>query len=82
MSEIEILDSSVHTNSDGQKFIAALVDDTNDGRVKLVIMFDEEGYTAVLDLDMLIEEEDVSAKRHAHLGTEYDELLRETLWDN
>lgn len=82
MSEIEILDSSVHTNSDGQQFVAALVDDTHDGRVKLVIMFDEEGCTAVLDLDTLIEEEDVSARKHKNLGTEYDSLLREMLWDD
>jgi hypothetical protein len=82
MSEIEILDSSVHTNSDGQQFVVAIVDDTNDGRVKLVVMFDEEGYTAVLDLDTIIEEEDISAKKHTHCGAEYDELLREALWDN
>lgn len=82
MSEIEILDSSIHTNSDGQQFVAALVDDTHDGRVKLVIMFEEEGCTAVLDLDTLIEEEDVSAKKHTHMGAEYDSLLRDLLWDD
>lgn len=81
MAEIEILDSSVHPNPEGEKFVAALIDDANDGRVKLVIMFEEEGYTAVLDLDSLIEEEDISAKKHTHLGGRYDTYLRDLLWE-
>jgi formate-dependent nitrite reductase cytochrome c552 subunit len=81
MAEIEIIDSSIHHNPEGERFVAALIDDANDGRVKLVIMFEEEGYTAVLDLDTLIDEEDISAKKHTHLGGRYDTLLRDLLWE-
>jgi hypothetical protein len=81
MAEIEILDSSIHSNSEGEQYAVALIDDANDGRVKLVIMFEEEGYTAVLDLDTLLEEEDISAKKHSQLGGRYDFLLRDLLWE-
>lgn len=81
MSELEILDSSVHNNVGAEPFVAALIDDTYDGKVKLVIMFKEEGCTAVLDLDMLIEEEDISGKKHHQLGSKYESLLRDLLWE-
>jgi hypothetical protein len=81
MADVEILDSSIHPNPEGEQYAVALIDDANDGRVKLVIMFEEEGYTAVLDLDTLLEEEDISAKKHSQLGGRYDFLLRDLLWE-
>jgi hypothetical protein len=79
MSEIEILDSAFHSNGEGEPFTVALVDDTNDGKVKLVIMFEDEGYTAVLDLDTLIDEENISARHHHQLTAKLDRKLRDQL---
>lgn len=79
MSEIEILDSAYHSNGEGEPFTLALVDDTNDGKVKLVIMFEDEGYTAVLDLDTLIDEENISSRHHHHLTSKLDRKLRDQL---
>ena len=43
-------------------------------------MFDEPDYTAVLSLDALLDEEDVSADKHKSQGDKYDDALRDALW--
>ena len=80
MSRIEIIQSSFHTNGRAAPFYAAIIDDPRDGAVKLVIMFDEPDYTAVLSLDALLDDEDISAERHKSRGDVYDDALRESLW--
>ena len=80
MSDIEIVQSSFHPNGRGAPFYAAIVDDPNGGDTKIVIMFDEPDYTAVLSLDVLLEDEDVSAERHKSRGDQYDDVLRDALW--
>ena len=79
MSEIEILDSALHPNGEGEPLTLALVDDTNDGKVKLVVMFADEGYTAVLDLDTLIDEENISPRYHHSLTAKLERKLRDQL---
>lgn len=79
MSEIEILDSAFHQNGEGEPFTVALVDDTNDGKVKLVVMFADEGYTAMLDLDTLIDEENISPRYHHSISMKLDRKLRDQL---
>lgn len=80
MSRIEIIQSSFHTNGRAAPFYAAIIDDPRDGAVKLVIMFDEPDYTAVLSLDTLVQDEDVSHKAHGYSGDFYDDALRDVLW--
>lgn len=80
MSEIEIVQSSFHSNGRAAPFYAAIVDDPDAGDTKIVIMFDEPDYTAVLSLDVLLDTEDVTAKLHDSRGDRYDDLLRDALW--
>ena len=80
MSEIEIVQSAFHSNGRAAPFYAAIIDDPDSGDTKLVIMFDEPDYTAVLSLDVLLETENVDAKEHGYHGDVYDDLLREALW--
>lgn len=61
-------------------FIVAIVDDLAEGDTKLVIMFDEEDFTAVLSLDTLIETEDISPEANSWRGDKYDKALRSSLW--
>lgn len=77
---MRIVSKDYHSNGSASPFIAAIVDDPSDGDTKLVIMFDEEDYVAVLSLDYLIRDEDVSAKYNGHNGDKY-EKLRDFLWD-
>jgi len=74
-----ILDSDVHANGKAQPFTVSIVDDPNDGETKLVVMFDEPGHIAVLSLDCLINEEDVSSKCHNSHGDKLEEDIRELL---
>jgi len=71
-----ILDIDAHPNGKAAPFTAAIVDDPNDGETKLVVMFEEEGHIAVLSLDRLIDEEDISAKSHTNHADKLEELLR------
>lgn len=80
MSEIEIVQSSFHPNGRAAPFHAAIVDDADSGDTKIVIMFDEPDYTAVLSLDALLDDEDISAERHKSRGDLYDDSLRDALW--
>ena len=78
MINLGIVDKALHKNSSGVPFVVAVVDDAEDGDTKLVVMFEEEGHTAVLSLDKLIEEEDI-ATTTAH-AAEMEEQLRPELW--
>lgn len=80
MSEIEIVQKSFHGNGRAAPFYAAIVDDPDGGDTKLVIMFDEPDYCAVLSLDTLVQDEDISAKAHGFHGDRYDDALRDALW--
>jgi len=77
---MEIVQSAFHPNGRGAPFYAAIVDDPKTGDVKLVIMFDEPDYTAVLSLDALLQDEDISVERNGWRGDKYDEVLRDALW--
>lgn len=81
MADIEIVQRSFHGNGRAAPFCAAIIDDPESGDTKLVIMFDEPDYTAVLSLDTLVQEEDVSASAHGFHGERYDDLLRDALWN-
>jgi hypothetical protein len=80
MSDIEIVQSAFHSNGRAAPFYAAIVDDPANGDTKLVIMFDEPDYTAVLSLDTLLYDENISAKVHGFHGEKYDDALRDALW--
>lgn len=79
---LQILDLAYHRNGvGGMPFQVALVDDANSGDVKLVIMFEQEGYTAVLSVDKLHEDEDISVS-NAWRGDQYEEALRPEMWND
>lgn len=80
MSEIEIVQSEYHSNGRAAPFYAAIVDDPDNNDTKLVIMFDEPDYTAVLSLDSLLDDEDVSEAVHRSRGDVFDDTLRDILW--
>jgi hypothetical protein len=77
---MEIVSKDFHANGSGAPFMVAIVDDPKDGDTKLVIMFDEPDFTAVLSLDYLLRDEDISSRYNGHDGARY-EKLREDLWD-
>jgi hypothetical protein len=79
MENPEILQKSFHANNRAAPFFAAIVGGES-GDLKLVIMFDEQDYTAVLSLDALIGDEGISADAHKSLGDIYDDALRDALW--
>lgn len=78
VSEFEIIDSALHSNGSAVPFVVAIVDDASEGDVKLIVMFEDEDYTAVFSLDEL-KEEDISSRAHASSGRKY-EHLRDILW--
>lgn len=81
-NRLQILDLDFHRNGvAGKPFKVALVDDANEGDVKLVIMFEEEGYTAVLSVDKLHEDEDITFASNSWRGDEYEVALRSEMWE-
>jgi hypothetical protein len=76
---LEIVQKVYYVNGECAPFWVAIVDDPAEGDTKLVIMFEDEDFTAVLSLDDLIENEDVSEPWDADV---YENVLREHLWDN
>jgi hypothetical protein len=80
MSEYQIVDRAFHRNGNAVPFVAALVDDAENDDVKLVIMFEDEDYTAVFSLDRLLDDEDISAKTNSWSGSRF-EFLRDLLWN-
>lgn len=79
MREYEVLDSAHHSNGAAVPFVVAIVDDADEGDVKLVVMFEDEDYTAVLSLDRLEEDEDISERTNGWNGRKYEQL-RDSLW--
>jgi hypothetical protein len=76
----EIIDHAFHENPGGEPFMVALVDDPTMGDTKIVIMFPDEGYTAVLSLDQIADDEDVSEETNTWRAGPFERLLRH-LWD-
>jgi len=77
-NNLEIVDQSYHQNGNCVPYVVSIVDDLQSGDAKLVIMFEEDGYTAVISLDKLIESEDISEEWNAD---RYERILREQLWE-
>jgi hypothetical protein len=71
-----ILDIDAHPNGEAEPFTAVIIDDPNDGETKLVVMFEQVGHIAVLSLDRLIDEEDISAKSHANHADKLEKIIR------
>jgi hypothetical protein len=78
MMKLAVVDRALHSNAGLAPFVAALVDDAEDGDTKLVIMFEGKGQVAVLSLDKLLEEEDI-ATTSSH-AADLEDQLREELW--
>lgn len=81
MNSIEIVEKYYHHNGNCAPFIIAIVDDPAHNDTKLVIMFDEEEFTAVISLDTLIESEDITPENNGHSANKYEKLLRKYLWE-
>lgn len=78
---MEIVAKDYHPNGSAQPFMAAIVDDPADGDTKLVIMFEDTDFVAVLSLDSLQRDEDISNKGNGYHGDRYEAKLRDDLWD-
>ena len=81
MDRLEIIQSAYHANHQGEAFVVAIVDDVDSDDTKLVIMFEDDGYTAVLSLDQIIDEEDISEKTNTWNSVKYESALRDLLWE-
>lgn len=78
---LQISDIDFHRNGvGGMPFQVAIVDDAEEGDTKLVIMFQEPGYTAVLSLDKLIQSEDIRFGSNSWRGDHYEHKLRDLMW--
>jgi hypothetical protein len=78
---MEIVAKDYHPNGSAQPFMAAIVDDPADGDTKLVIMFEDSDFVAVLSLDSLQRDEDISNRGNGYHGDKYEQKLRNDLWD-
>lgn len=78
---MKIVDKDYHANGSANPFVVAIVDSPEDGDTKIVIMFEDTDYTAVLSLDYLLRDEDISARFNGHHGERF-EKLRNDLWDD
>jgi hypothetical protein len=78
---MEIVQKVYHPNGSNAPFVVAIVDDPAEGDTKLVIMFEDDEYTAVLSLDKLIESEDIGDK-NSHIADKYEYALRDELWND
>lgn len=81
MNNLEIVEKYYHSNGNCAPFIVAIVDDPAHNDTKLVIMFEESDYTAVLSLDTLIETEDIDPDHNGYSADKY-EKLRDYLWED
>ena len=81
-NKLQIIDMDYHRNGvSGLPFRVALVDDANQSDVKVVIMFEAEGHTAVLSLNKLMDE-DISFGSNSWRGDLYEEALRQEMFDD
>jgi hypothetical protein len=78
---MEIVQKVYHSNGTNAPFVVAIVDDPAEGDTKLVIMFEDDEYTAVLSLDRLIENEDIGTK-NSYVADKYEYALRDELWND
>ena len=79
---VSIFSADHHRNGiAGAPFKVALVDDANDGDMKLVVMFEAEGHTAVLSVNKIMQD-DVEFGSNSYRGDLYEDALRPELWDN
>lgn len=78
---MEIVQKVYHSNGTNAPFVVAIVDDPAEGDTKLVIMFEDDEYTAVLSLDRLIENEDIGNK-NSYVADRYEYALRDELWND
>jgi hypothetical protein len=78
MLQPDILDLLQHKNPKGNPYTVAIVDDPNDGKTKLVVMFDEPGSIAIIPLDKLIEEESIEERGNQN-AEEIENYLRSEL---
>jgi hypothetical protein len=83
LENLQIISADHHRNGvGGEPFRVALVDDPNDGDTKLVIMFADKYYTAVLSLDKLVQSEDISFGSNSYRGDMFDDALRAELFSD
>lgn len=77
---VQIIAADFHRNGvGGYPFKVALIDDANDGDVKVVVMFESGGHTAVLSVPKLMDD-DVEFGSNSYRGDLYEEALRPELW--
>lgn len=74
----DILDLQKHKNPKGNPYTVAIVDDPNDGKTKLVVMFEGAGDIAIIPLDKLIEEESITEAGNSN-AEEVENFLRQAL---
>jgi len=78
MLEPDILDLRQNKNPQGNPYTVSIVDDPNDGKTKLIVMFDEPGNIAIIPLDKLIEEESIDESGNAE-ADKLESYLRSVL---
>lgn len=77
---VQIIAADYHRNGvSGLPFKVALVDDANDGDIKVVVMFEASGHTAVLSVSKLMDD-DVEFGSNSYRGDLFDDILRPELW--
>lgn len=77
---MEIVEKYYHSNGNCVPFVVAIVDDPEHNDTKLVIMFEDYDYTAVLSLDTLIEHENITPEENGYSADKYEQELRDELW--
>lgn len=78
---LQIVAQDYHRNGvGGAPFKVALVHDESERDVKLVIMFEQEGHTAVLSLEKLLHHSDIAFGSNSYRGDVYESMLRSKLW--
>jgi hypothetical protein len=80
MLNLQLVQRAYHSNGHAAPFVVAIVDDPEENDTKLVIMFEDDDYIAVLSLDQLIDEEEIG-QDNSWRGDRYEALLRDHLWD-
>jgi hypothetical protein len=79
MDNITVTDSDFHRNGvSGLPFQVAIVKHEGEGDM-LVVMFENEGHTAVFNLDKLAMG-DISFGSNSYRGDQYEHALRGELW--
>jgi len=78
-TDMQVVDSDFHRNGvSGLPFQVAIVKQEGEGTM-LVVMFENEGHTAVFNLDKLAMG-DISFGSNSYRGDHYERALRGELW--